>query len=267
MSNRSPPNNRTPDTTPLPGKKPRTYSIVIPAWNESSHIQKTLDAVNRAKAEIPIDGEVIVVDNNSTDDTAAIAAAADARVVFEPVNKIARARNTGAEASAADCLIFVDADTIINTELLKMSLEAMYSGEVIGGGSTVAFDRDLQGVARLLVVFWNWWSVRIKAAAGCYLFCTRDAFNAVGGFDEKQYAAEELVLSKQLRQLAKQRSQQFVVFNQAPVISSARKLDWYSRKQKLQQLAILLLPGATRSKSMCTMWYDRSTVTKNDSNS
>ena len=55
--------------------------------------------------------ELIVCDNNSTDRTAEIARNAGARVVFEPVNQIARARNRGAAAATGDWLIFVDADS------------------------------------------------------------------------------------------------------------------------------------------------------------
>ncbi|MEK6246435.1 MAG: glycosyltransferase family A protein, partial [Pseudomonadota bacterium] len=55
--------------------------------------------------------ELIVCDNNSTDDTAGIARAAGARVVFEPHNQISRARNRGAAGAAGEWLVFVDADS------------------------------------------------------------------------------------------------------------------------------------------------------------
>ena len=55
--------------------------------------------------------ELIVCDNNSSDATPAIAAAAGARVVFEPVNQIGRARNAAAAAATGDWLVFVDADS------------------------------------------------------------------------------------------------------------------------------------------------------------
>lgn len=242
-----------------------SYSIIIPAWNESTLIRQTIKSVRQAQTGLnsrckSMPGDIVVVDNNSTDNTASIATELGATVVFEPVNQIARARNTGAASTDAEFLIFLDADTKLNSSLLSHTLEAMATGSVIGGGSTVSFDKEITGVPRLLVNFWNWWSVRIKAAAGCYLFCTREAFISVGGFDEKRYAAEELVLSKQLRKYAKQRAKQFVIFNESPVISSARKLDWYSGRQKLGQLILLTLPGATRSKRLLGMWYDRSHI-------
>ena len=242
------------------------FSIVIPAWNESEHIKTTLDAVHVALASQStsngLSGEVIVVDNNSSDDTAAIASDAGAQVVFEPMNQIARARNTGAQASKAKWLVFIDADTIISPELLTAALQALSSGKVIGGGSTVAMDRDMPRLPTLVLRFWNWWSVKSSTAAGCFIYCTKEAFESVGGFDEKHFAAEELHLSKRLRRLAKIREQQFVIQTIAPVVSSARKIDWFSPWQFFKQVLLLLVPGATRSRVMCYLWYDRSKVSQ-----
>lgn len=236
------------------------YCIIIPAWNESDLIQQTIESVLEAQAEQHLTGEIIVVDNNSTDDTAAKAKDLGVTVVFEPINQIARARNTGASATNADFLIFLDADSQINSTLLAMTLQALISGRVIGGGSIVTLDREIKGSPMHMLNLWNWWSQRIGAAAGCYFFCTREAFNAVGGFNEKQYAAEELKLSRRLRKYAKAHSREFVIFSISPVVSSARKLDWYSKRQKLTQLLLLFIPGATRSRKMLGMWYDRSRI-------
>ena len=85
------------------------YSIVIPAYNEEELLPRTLHALAAAMATTDLLGEVVVTDNNSTDATAAVAAAHGARVVFEPINQISRARNCGAAAALGDFLIFVDA--------------------------------------------------------------------------------------------------------------------------------------------------------------
>lgn len=242
--------------------KSNTYSIVIPAWNESDHIEQTLVSVKYAAGQQSFAGNIIVVDNNSTDGTAEKAHNAGATVVFEPVNQIARARNTGARASSADWLVFVDADSAIEPELLTSSLNALANETAIGGGSTMVTDREVKGLANTVLKLWNWWSVKSCTAAGCYIYCTREAFDHVGGFDEKRYAAEELFISKKLRKLAKKRGQKFLIQTHAPIVTSARKLDWYSRRQKFQQLLLLLIPGATQSRKMCRVWYDRNNIKK-----
>ncbi len=238
----------------------RTFSVVIPAWNEAQYIAATLHAATQAIDQQLYSGNIIVVDNNSSDDTATKATQAGATVVFEPVNQIARARNTGARASCADWLVFVDADSIINPSLLTSSLASLANGSAIGGGSTVTLDRDVKGLTKRVLRLWNWWSVKSRSAAGCYIYCTREAFDTIGQFDEKQYAAEELYLSKKFRKLAKQRGQKFFIHTHSPVVSSARKIDWYTPKQLIRQVLLLLIPGATRSKKLLGVWYDRSHI-------
>ena len=71
------------------------YSIIIPAYNESRYLPDTLENIHQAMASIRLQGEVIVTDNNSTDNTAELAQQQGATVVFEPVNQISRARNAG----------------------------------------------------------------------------------------------------------------------------------------------------------------------------
>lgn len=239
------------------------FSVVVPAWNESAQIDETLQALKSALAHQHFEGEIIVVDNNSTDDTAEKAHNADVRVVFEPINQIARARNTGAKASVAAWLVFVDADSILKPELLSAALDALESGAVIGGGSTVQMDRELSGLPKLTLRFWNWWSVKSSTAAGCFIYCDKQAFESVGRFDERIYAAEELHLSKKLRKLARQRGQEFRILRHAPIVSSARKIDWYSPWQVVKQVLLLLIPYATRSRMMCYFWYDRSNIRQN----
>jgi glycosyltransferase involved in cell wall biosynthesis len=80
-------------------------SIIIPAFNEEKLLGETLAHIKLAAdifTGIGWEIELIVCDNNSTDRTADIARAAGANVVFEPVNQISRARNSGAAAAVGD---------------------------------------------------------------------------------------------------------------------------------------------------------------------
>ena len=88
------------------------FSLIIPAFNEADYLPATLESIQRAsehlQARADVDVEVIVVDNNSTDDTAAIAGAMGARVVHESVKGIRRARNCGASAAQGEVLLFTN---------------------------------------------------------------------------------------------------------------------------------------------------------------
>ncbi len=239
------------------------FSIVIPAWNETDYIVEAVSTAMAAIAQQAYTGQVIVVDNNSTDDTASKAEQAGAQVVFESHNQISRARNAGAMASRSNWIVFVDADSTITPPLLTLALDALASDQVIGGGSTIVPDQPIKGFGAHVLGFWNWVSVKTQTAAGCFIYCRRDAFEQVGGFSVKLYAAEELLLSRELKKLAKQTSRRFVIQTDAPVTTSSRKLDWYSPLQMVWQFLLLMLPGATFSRKMCHMWYERGKISKN----
>jgi len=234
------------------------YSIVVPAWNEAAFIGTSLVRIRLAMEGVEGHvGDLIVVDNNSSDATAEIAREEGATVVFEPVNRIARARNAGAREASGDALVFVDADSWCSSELLRAALDRIAGGRVVGGGSTIAPDRPITGAARRGLDFWNRIGTTMKLAAGCFVYCRRDAFEAVGGFSEKVYAGEEIYLSRALKRWARRNGGlTFEIIEEAPVTTSVRKLDWYSPLQLARQAALVFVPGALRSKTLCRTWYD-----------
>jgi len=232
------------------------YSLIIPAWNEEAYLPACLAAAHEAMAACAFDGELVVVDNNSTDATAEIAAEAGARVVFEPINQIARARNAGAQQAAGDALVFVDADSRISAQLLQAALQNLQGGDVVGGGAEIVFDTPVRWVAQQSVNAWNRLSRSARLAAGCFVYCRRDAFDAVGGFNVKAYAGEELFLSRGLKRWGRKNNMHFEVIAKPPMVTSSRKLDWYSPWQLTKQVLMVLVPGAMFSKSFCRTWYD-----------
>lgn len=234
------------------------YSIIIPAYNEEKLLPRTIKSLQRAMAAVQLTGEMIIVDNNSDDRTAAVAREHGARVVFEPVNQISRARNAGAREAASGYLIFVDADTTISTELLQSTLAALQSGEVCGGGVVVKMDREVEARVQWFINIWNWMAKRFGLAAGCYLYCLREGFNASGGFSERVYASEEVWLSKQLKIWGRRKNMKFHVITNHFAVSSARKLDWYSSTHVFAFFFLVtLFPALLFSRRFCYPWYRR----------
>jgi len=233
------------------------YTVIVPAWNEAAFLASSLKGISEAMQGVEShQGILIVVDNNSTDSTADIAANSGARVVFEPINQIARARNAGAAKAQGEALIFVDADSRCSAGLLQQALDGLASGKWVGGGSVIEPDRDVDTKAQRGLDFWNWISRNRKLAAGCFLFCRRDAFEAVGGFSNKVYAGEELFLCRALKRWGRSRNLGFEILESHPIVTSVRKLDWYSPTQLFGQVALMLIPGALYSKRLCRTWYD-----------
>ncbi len=91
--------------------QPLALSVIIPAYNEQRHLEACLDSI--AAQKLP-PFEVIVVDNNSTDDTQHIAAQFSfVKVVHEPKQGVLYARTKGFNTARGDIICRIDADTVL----------------------------------------------------------------------------------------------------------------------------------------------------------
>lgn len=235
-------------------------SIIVPAFNEEKLLGKTLQSIQAALIAFPMLGwetELIVCDNNSTDGTADVARTAGAKVVFEPINQIARARNCGAAAATGDWLIFVDADSTPSAELFKDVAKTIQSGKAIGGGSAVRLDTT-NFPARFLTGFWNATSRILHWVAGSFIFVEASAFRELNGFSTEFFTGEELDLSKRLKRLARKRKKKVVILSEHPLLTSDRKVHLYGRRELGRfLLKAFLRPRATmRSREASSPWYD-----------
>src|SRR5260370_36079569 len=117
-------------------------AVVVPAFNEERLLPGSLSGIRAAMggfAWLGWESELIVCDNNSTDRTAEIAKGAGAQVVFEPVNQIGRARNTGAARARGDWIFFVDADSYPSVELFLDAADSLGSGRCLARGEHLRF--------------------------------------------------------------------------------------------------------------------------------
>jgi hypothetical protein len=122
----------------------------------------------------------------------------------------------------------------------------------------VRFEGETTAVGRLALGLWKLISLFTRTAAGSFFFCCRQAFQAVGGFDLSLYAAEEVLLSRQLREWGRRRGQRFTIIVEPPVVTPARKLRWYSDLQIIGWiLFMVLVPFAICSPRLCGFWYKR----------
>jgi glycosyltransferase involved in cell wall biosynthesis len=225
-------------------------SFIIPAHNEEPLIGRTLHALVTAARAVAQPFEVIVVDDASTDRTAAIASEHGARVVAVSHRQIAATRNSGAHQASGELFVFVDADTVVTQAVVRAAVSAVDQGAV-GGGCAVRFDGRLPFHGRLLAMV-NVPVYRIlRLASGCFLFCTRQAFDAVGGFDERLFAAEEGAMSRALRKAGR-----FVVLREF-VVTSGRKLRAHTARETFGLLARLALGRSVsvRRREGLDIWY------------
>lgn len=235
-------------------------SIIIPAFNEEKLIGETLEHIRASASAFEQLGwvvETVVCDNNSTDRTSELARTAGAKVVFEPINQISRARNAGAAAATGDWLVFVDADSHPSDALFADVAEAIQSGRVLAGGSTIAIAEKYL-VPQMAVRGWNLLSRVRRWAAGSFIFCEAASFREIGGFSTELFVSEEIDLSKRLQQLARRRGKRMTILHRHPIVTSVRKLHLYSTREHFQFLGRLIFQRGRplKSREECAIWYD-----------
>lgn len=239
---------------------PVKISVIVPAFNEEKLIADTLRSIRAAAvsfAQLGWKTNLVVCDNNSTDRTAELAREAGAGVIFEPLNQISRARNTGAAGACGDWLIFIDADSQPSAELFADVAEAIQSGRCLAGGSTVRLNGQYP-VASLVTGGWNLLSRFKKWAAGSFIFCEARAFRETGGFSHELYATEELELFERLKSMARQRGKNITILHRHPLVTSARKMHLYTPWEHLRFLGktVFLWGRPLKSREECLTWYD-----------
>jgi glycosyltransferase involved in cell wall biosynthesis len=210
-------------------------SFVVPAHDEAELIGRTLSALHESARTVGEPYEIIVVDDASTDGTGELATKHGARLVGVNFRRIAATRNAGARAAAGERLFFVDADTVVLQRPLRAAIRVLRAGAQ-GGGAAVRFDGPVPLYARFLeAVALPILLPLLRMAPGCFLFCSRRAYDAAGGFDETLAWSEEVSFANRLK-----RQGRFVLLREA-VITSGRKVRAYSALGMLKVAARLAL--------------------------
>jgi len=107
--------------------RPRV-SIVIPCLNEAETIAECVRRASAAIEENALDGEVIVVDNGSTDGSGDLARAAGAQVVYEPRRGYGSAYLAGLDAACGEYIVMVDADLTYDFEEIPHFVDELEHG-------------------------------------------------------------------------------------------------------------------------------------------
>jgi cellulose synthase/poly-beta-1,6-N-acetylglucosamine synthase-like glycosyltransferase len=232
-------------------QKQHIISFIVPAHNEEFWLPQTLTAIAESARTSGQTWEMIVVNDASTDRTEEVAREHGAIVVNVNHRQIAATRNAGARAARGDRLIFVDADTTITPRSVTAAVRCMDQGAV-GGGALTRFERGAPLYSHLLLWWLGFFTWVARLSGGAFMFCTRAAFDAVGGFNENLYGAEDAAMSAALK-----REGRFVVLRQR-LVTSARRVQALSGLRILSVLLrIAFSPGdLTRRSSVEKVWYE-----------
>ena len=225
--------------------------FIVLAHNEELWIGKCLDSIRRTMENVAEPYEVIVVDDASTDSTHQIAEQMGARTLRVEHRKISAVRNAGARVAGGEMFFFVDADTQVNERAVSAALAALRAG-ASGGGCVFDYDGPTPLWGRIILFFAVLAARLIRWVGGCFLFCTREAYLATGGFSENLYVGEDIAFVQALKNVGR-----FVLLK-PKVLSSGRKLDVVSPWQVLGLLLTIAVRGPRyESKWVLDILYGR----------
>lgn len=210
-----------------------TISFAIPAHNEENTIGRCLAAVVRDARACGHQVEIIVVDNASTDGTAAVAAAVPGvRVVREPRKGLGHARQAGFLASRGELLACIDADSILTPGWIRRTTRAFERSPRLAALSGPYRYQDLSSFTQLFVVLWYIAAAIVMSYIGQYVLrrsamlqggnyvVRRRCLERIGGYNtDVVFYGEDIDLATRLRQIGEVR------FSfRLPILTSGRRL-------------------------------------------
>jgi glycosyltransferase involved in cell wall biosynthesis len=174
--------------------------FVIPVRNAAAHLPRCIRSIRQSAAAEDVD--IIVVDNGSTDDSAAVARSLGARVLTEPRGKVGALRNLGARATGADVLAFVDADHEIGVDWVSAVLRAVSDERVGAAGALCRTQSTATWVQQVYDALRGRLAERreIEWLGAGNMAVRRRLFEDVGGFDEGLEACEDVDLCRSIRE-------------------------------------------------------------------
>lgn len=186
-------------------------SVIIPTYCEEEIIGGCLKSIENQRFEAG-KIEIIVSDSNSPDNTRAIAEKYVDKVINLKDRGVGKARNAGARMAKSDTLLFLDADTFLESNFIAEIYRTFADPNVVCVSGTVTGLEKLGTMDNLFAVshygFMNKMAT-LTAHLGFPLFptvccaCRRSVFEEVGGFDEDLAVAEDLTFSLKMRKVGK----------------------------------------------------------------
>jgi glycosyltransferase involved in cell wall biosynthesis len=182
-------------------------SVVVAAHNEEARLGPCLDAVRAAAAAAPDRIELIVVDNCSTDATAAVAAARGARVVAEPRLGAVYAKAAGTAVARAPLVAVIDADSVCPRDWLdKIAAAFAADARLVGLSGPARYTGARPWVHAVMWLWYGFWKLVQRLAGTAYyavgtnVAFRRDAYQRAGGYDTNVLVGgDEVGLFRRLR--------------------------------------------------------------------
>ena len=234
-------------------------SIIIPVLNGSEYIGKLLNSLRSQRIDKKY--EVIVVDNDSDDNTVEIATINGAKVLHkERGYYISSVRNEGVKNAQGEIISFIDVDCEAEKDWLKQGFNILNKNDDIGivGGQYVC-PKKSTWVQRA------WESVRQRGSHSANFvtsgnfFIKKDIFNEFGGFNENLETGEDydlcLRVSKKYRIISNDKINVIHYGDPTTLMQRLQKEIWYGKniKQILRNKPLYLPFWASIIFALCNI--------------
>lgn len=175
-----------------------SVAVIIPAHNEERFITSTIASIcaqNYPREKV----EIIVVDNNSSDDTSLLAEKAGAKAVVCSSNRVGAVRNFGVALSQSELLCFIDGDCEAGPLWLRAAADKLMDPKIGAVGGSCLLPQKTTWVERAFVGPNGRLNGEVACLAGSSFIIRRADFEAIGRFSETLSAGEDDELSARVR--------------------------------------------------------------------
>lgn len=237
-------------------QSPMKISVIIPAHNEEEFLPGGLEAVRFAAEICPCEVETIVVLNRCTDQTEEIARDAGAIIAREDAKNLAKIRNAGFDATTGEIIVTVDADSRLHPHFLRVVVDKLDTGRFVGGGAILMPDRWSLGIIASGLMLLPYLA-KHRLSYGAF-WTTRDAFEAIGGFNPDFVTIEDVDFARRLHEYGLKKNQKWGTVWSAPLTTSCRKFDQYGDWHLVRDRIFLKRAFAGTDREIADeYWYDQ----------
>ena len=224
-------------------------SFIIPCYNEEQYIKECIQSIMIEAALIP--HEIIVVDNNCTDNTASIASQEGAIVVSEKQKGVVFARQKGYETAIYNLIANIDADSRLCKGWIETALAQINKADVVAVTGPLVYDDVSKSMTIMTKMYYYlaWFSnnyIGVFLQGGNSLI-KKSALDKVNGYDTSiAFYGEDTMTAKRLQEFGK--------------IKFAMKLKLHSSPRRLKDQGVLKTTWLYLSNYFSVTFKNKSTT-------
>ena len=226
-------------------------SFIIPCYNEEKYIKDCIQSIKEEASKCLLSYEIIVVDNNCTDNTASIASQEGAIVISEKQKGVVFARQKGYEIAMYDLIANIDADSRLCKGWIETALAQINKADVVAVTGPLVYDDVSKSMTIMTKIYYYlaWFSnnyIGVFLQGGNALI-KKSALDKVNGYDTSiVFYGEDTMTAKRLQEFGQ--------------IKFVMKLKLHSSPRRLKDQGVLKTTWLYLSNYFSVTFKNKSTT-------